>query len=237
MPWIFNEDSALKLKLQGLTVSDANSSSRSVPVRYRTPEIEVSDLTFPIIIIQHLGWFAAPERMHDGYTKLPYAPEGHPDWWSPPNSDFDPSLSPYYSWFPTPYNFDYQVTVYGRYMHEHMIPLIASLAQYDRLHARFGFLDIPQDGTKRTMQLLGGPELVYTHDSNDKRLFYANYRIRVFSELLGRVSIPAVVKLINLNIDVYTDVKDFTVPQLLESKALLSVSSPPIGWDTAQLYQ
>jgi len=237
MPWIFNEDMALKKKLQGLTVSDANSTGRVVPVRYRLPEIEVADLTFPIIVITHLGWFPAPERMHDGYVEIPYAPEGYPDWWFPPNSDFNPLLSPYYSWFPTPYNFDYQVTVYGRYMHEHMIPLISSLAQYDRLHARFGFLDIPQDGTKRTMQLLGGPELVYTHDGDDKRLFYASYRIRVFSELLGEINVPAVVRLINLNIGVYTDVIDITEPEYLESKALLSVSSPAIAWNTEQLYQ
>src|SRR5215467_9787661 len=126
MPWLLNEDAALKLKLQGLTVSDATNASRPVPVRFRLPEVEVSTLTFPIIAIEHDGWYPAPERMHSGYTNVPYAPEGFNPWWDdsggPANAEFDPNDSPYFGYFPVPYNFDYIITVYTRFMHEHMLP-------------------------------------------------------------------------------------------------------------------
>jgi hypothetical protein len=237
MTWILNEDSSLKLKLQGLTVSDANSSQRIVPVRFRLPEAEVADLTFPIIVISHNGWYPATERMHDGRAKIPYAPEGLPTWFldsGPATTTFDPQDSPYSTWFPIPYNFDYQVTVYARFMHEHTIPLVAALAQYDRLHAKYGFLDIPQDGTKRTMQLLGGPELQTGKDNNGKRLFWVNYTVRVFSELVPAIIQPVLATLVNLDLSIYSDITDLQPSNLIESKGLLSVGSS-VAWNTSQL--
>lgn len=237
MTWLLNEDAALKLKLQGLTVSDANNSQRIVPVRFRLPEAEVADLSFPIVVISHNGWYPAPERMHDGYAKVPYAPEGLPTWFAdtgPATTTFEPMDSPYYSWFPIPYNFDYQVTVYARFMHEHTIPLVAALAQYDRLHAKYGFLDIPQDGTKRTMQLLGGPELQTGKDNNGKRLFWVNYTVRVFSELVPAIVQPILATQINLDLSVYSDSTDLLPSNLIEEKSLLSVGSS-VAWNTSQL--
>lgn len=233
MPWLFNEDAALKKKLEGLTVTDANVTDRKVPVRYRLPESEVADLTFPIIIISHNGWYPATERMHDGYTQVPYAPEGLDPWWfdtGPATTTFLPSESPYYSWFPTPYNFDYQVSVYSRFMHDHIMPLVSSLAAYDRLPARFGFLDIPQDGTKRTMQLIGGPELQTGNDNNQKRIFWVNYIVRVFSELVPAIINPVLAKSINMDFSVYDSTDDIT--NLSEAKGILSVGSS-VAWNVA----
>lgn len=233
MPWLTNEDAALKLKLQGLTVSDANNSARPVPVRYRLPESEISDLTLPLIVISHDGWYPATERMHDGYTRLPYAPEGLNPWFAdtgPATTTFRPDESPYYSWFPIPYNFDYIVTVYARFMHEHTIPLVSALAQYNKLHAKFGFLDIPQDGTKRTLQLLGGPKLNTGKDENDKRFFWVDYKIRVFSELVPEVIQPILATMINLDLSVYSSTEDLVLPNIIESKGLLSVGAA-IAWN------
>ena len=235
MPWLLNEDAALKLKLQGLTVSDANNSSRTVPVRFRLPEVEIADLTFPIIIISHDGWYPATERMHDGYTNLPYSPEGLDPWFSdtgPATTTFNPDDSQYYSWFPIPYNFDYMITVYARFMHEHTIPLVAALAAYDRLHAKYGFLDIPQDGTKRTMQLLGGPSLNTGKDENDKRLFWVDYKVRVFSELVPEVVQPVLATLVNVDLSVYNSLEDLTIESIKESKSLLSVGTS-VAWNVA----
>ena len=239
MPWLLNEDGALKLKLQGLRVFDANSpvSGRPVPVRFRLPESEVADLTFPIVIITHQGWYPAPERMHDGFTTLPYAPEGFAPWWKdtgPDTTTFDPLAGPYYSYFPIPYNFDYQVTVYSRFMHEHTIPLVSALAQYERLHPKYGFLDIPQDGTKRTMQLIGGPDLRSGTDNNGKRIFWVDYKVRVFSELLPTIYTYPPVKEINVDLSEYSSTTDITANHLIESKSLLSVGVP-IEWSVAQL--
>lgn len=237
MPWLLNEDAALKAKLQGLTVTDANSSSRRVPVRYRLPESEVADLTFPIIIIQHDGWYPANEREHRGYTNLPYAPEGYPTWWDdsggPSVAQFDPTDSPYYSYFPIPYNFDYVITVYCRIMHEHTIPLVASLAAYDRLHPKFAFLDVPQDGTKRTLQLLGGPALETGKDDDGKRIFWTTYKVRVFSELIPAIVQPILANRVNLDLSVYSDSTDLTGAALTEAKGILSVGAGT-AWNVSQ---
>jgi hypothetical protein len=229
-------EKSLKLKLQGLIVSDANNSARQVLVRYKNPETEIADLNFPIIIISHDGWYPATERMHDGYVNLPYAPENYNPWFAdtgPETTDFNPDDSPYYSWFPIAYNFDYVITVYTRFMHEHMIPIVSSLAQYDRLHAKYGYLDVPQDGTKRTMQLLGGPALNTGKDVNDKRLFWADYKIRVFSELVPEIVQPVLANLVNLDLSVYSSTENLTIASVQESKSLLSVGVP-ITWNVNQ---
>jgi hypothetical protein len=239
MPWLLNEDAALKYKLQGLTVTDANApNGRPVPVRFRLPETEVADLTFPIIIIEHDGWYEAPEREHRGFVQLPYSPEGYPIWWEdtgPATTNFNPSDSPYWSFFPIPYNLDYYVTFFTRIMHEHTIPLIQQLAQHDRLHPKFGYLDVPQDGTIRTLQLLGGPSLIDGYDENNKRYFSVKYKVRVFSELLNSITTYGPVTQINLDTTLYSDVQDLTTEQLVEAKGLLSVGANT-SWNVNSLY-
>jgi hypothetical protein len=237
MPWLLNEDAALKSKLQGLQVFDKNApNGRNVPVRFRLPETEIADVTYPIIIIEHRGWSVANDREHRGYVNLPYAPENFSPWWAdtgPATTVFNPSDSPYQSYFPLPYNFDYLVTFYGRIMHEHNIPIIAQLAAYNRLNAKFGFLDVPQDGTKRTMQILGGPEPHDAYDENGKRLFATSYLIRIFSELISEIALPVLNNLVNqiqLNLNVYSDPSDLTGPQLAESVGILSVGTIA-SWD------
>ena len=229
MPWLFNEDYALKIKLQHMTVTDANNpQGKEVKVRYRLPEVEVSNLDFPIVIISHNGWPIANDREHRGFIQLPYAPEGFATWWDdsggPSKAEFSPADSPYYSYFPIPYNLDYRVDVLSRFMTDHAMPLIVQLAQYERLHPKFGFLDVPQDGTKRTMQLLGGPEMTTLKDENDKRLFQTTYLVRVFSEMIPEVVEPALANLINLDLSVYTDTTNLTGTEpFSESRGILSV--------------
>jgi len=234
MPWLLNEDAALKFKLQGLQVFDANApQGRNVPVRYRLPEVEVADITMPMIVIDHDGWFPAPEREHRGFVKLPYAPEGFEPWWNdtgPATTVFNPNDGPYWSYFPIPFNLDYTVTLYARIQHEHTMPLIAQLLQYNRLHPKFGFLDVPQDGTKRTLQLLGGPAPIAEYDSNGKRIFKSIFKVRVFSELVPEVVQYVLAKEINLDLSVYLDIKDLTGLELKESHGLLSVGTP-LAWN------
>jgi hypothetical protein len=188
MTWLLNEDLALKVKLGGITVADATAPNggRKVEVLYRLPEVELASLQYPCIIIEHAGILPAPDREHRGYIQIPYAPEGYAPWWDykAANPVFDPNDSPYYSWYPIPYNFNYQITVYARKASQHMDAIIAKLATYNYIPYHFGYLDIPQDGTKRTMVLEGGPEMGYTHDGDGKRLMTTTYLVTVFSELL-----------------------------------------------------
>lgn len=241
MPWLFAEDEALKRMLQGMYVTDPNSGpqGRKVPVKFMMPEDEVSNLTFPCVVIRHLPMYLATDRIHDGYITIPYAPEGYATWWydsGPATTEFDPADSPYRSWFPTPYNFDYQITVYGRNMHLHILPIVSQLAQYGRLHARFPYLDIPEDGTKRTCILQAGPEYNYTFDNNNKKMMTVDYNFRVFSELLAPIDQPNPVLTVNFNLDadfsVYGTFQD--IPDNDKSSAIIATTGE-FGWNTEAL--
>ena len=217
---------------------DANApQGRPVPVRFRLPETEVADLTFPIIIIEHDGWYPAPEREHRGFVQLPYAPEGYAPWWKdtgPATTVFNPADSPYWSFIPIPYNLDYYVTFYTRIMHEHTIPLVQQLAQHDRLHPKFAYLDVPQDGTIRTMQILGGPALIDGFDENNKRYFSVKYKVRVFSELLSEILTYGPVTQINLDVNLYSNIQDLTTEEVSQAIGLYSVGANT-SWETNTL--
>ena len=222
MPWLFNEDAAMKARLQGLLVNDATAPAggREIDVRYRLPDDELANLSYPVIIIEHAGIYPAQERMHSGYVQIPYAPEGSTTWWQPGEA-IDPLQSPYYSWFPTPYNFDYQITLYARFWSAHIAPTIGQLATMNRLPAKLGGLWVPQDNTIRTMRLLGGPEEGYGQDEDGKKLFKVVYLVRVFSELVenvvssilfGGTLVP--VNTVDIDLSVYSDTAniDLTTP-------------------------
>lgn len=201
MPIVLNEDAALKQKLSGLTVTDENAPDygRIVVARFRTPEYEIGDMTYPAIIIEHGPMTRAKDREMRGPVVLPYVPEGFPTanivvpdpetqstvLWDPndPNVDSDVTLSPFYvPDCPVPFNVDYIVTVHCR-LQAHLTQLVGILAGIDYLPPRFGYLEVEQDDTVRTLELLGGPEFTQTHDSDGKRIFRAVYSIRVASEL------------------------------------------------------
>ena len=65
----------------------------------------------------------------------------------------------------------------------HLQPLMTALAGYDYLPYKKGYLDIPQDGTKRSMFLIGGPETEYGKDNDNKKLFRATWMMRVCTEV------------------------------------------------------
>lgn len=196
MPFVLNEAEALKEKLSGIQISDVNGS-REVPVYYRNPENELRDMTFPSIVLEIGGVQKADNREHRGITKLGYIPEGMGPAPVPSISDgvdimfsggqdgedFDPEDSPFKvkDW-PVPYNLDFTVTVYSRFQSE-LIPITIELAMVDRIPTRFGWLEIPQDGTTRSLDLMAGPEIVGERDAGNRRIFRAVYSVRVASEL------------------------------------------------------
>lgn len=194
--WLLAEDAALKAKLKGLFVDDVNNATRPVPVRYRLPENELADMTFPTIIIEHAGINIDHEREHRGTITLPYSPVN-----LPPLADAEIIVnSPYMTEFPIPYNLDYQVTVYARF-YQHTLNLVGQLAQWDKLPARNGFLAIPQDGTVRRLDLMAGPAPDVDRDVDGKRIFKSIYAIRVSTELLAAdVAIVGKALLVGLNL-------------------------------------
>jgi hypothetical protein len=200
MPWIDNEAKALKAKLAGLTVTDAASTDREVGVWFRNPETELRDMTFPSIVLEYSGLNKADDREHRGTTTLGYIPEefqpgpydsvdevsGVPVVFDPgavSGEDFNPTYSPFkVPDFPIPYNLDFQITVYSRLQQE-LTPLIGQLSKIDRIPVRFGYLEVPEDGTTRSMDLLAGPEIVSSRDPEGRRLFQAVYSVRIYTEL------------------------------------------------------
>lgn len=198
MTWILNEDGAILRKFAGLTVNDANDggagSLRPVTVEFRMPETELSDMTFPTVIINPAGISKADDREHRGRTNLPYIPEEYAGVLPPKTVDpetgleidwtqDDVTLSPFYvDDFPIPYNFDYNVTVYTRFQ-QHMSELVTALAQQKYIPHRFGYLEVPETQTVRSLDLIGGPATVADRDGMGKRVFRTEYIVRVPSEL------------------------------------------------------
>jgi hypothetical protein len=181
--FIFNEDRAMVQKLSGLYVGDVNAPDQGteVEVKWLDPETELVDLTFPSIIICNTGLVFDSERAGAGWYQLPYTPEGFPSW--KPNQEIP--QSPYFAQTPIPYNINYQIEVLSR-NNKHATFLSAVLSGPDFLSARFGYLEIPEDGTVRRMDLMSGPERQSIHDRDDKRLFQSVYSVRVSTELLPK---------------------------------------------------
>jgi len=189
VPWILNEDAAIKAKVSGLRVSDTNAgaSSRTVAVRYRMPETEFANVTFPMIIIDRQSILKDDEREHRGMVRLTYTPESVGAW-NP--LVVSPSTSPYNVDFPIPFNINYAITVYSR-KEQHNIELVGILARQEYLPARFGYLEIPQDGTVRSLFLEGGPEFEAAKDSDDKRIYRTHYIVRVATEIPPTIAAAA----------------------------------------------
>ncbi|KUL44739.1 hypothetical protein ADL22_12405 [Streptomyces sp. NRRL F-4489] len=199
MPWLLNEDAALRRKLQGLSVKDG-SMETPVGVRFSYPESELADQTFPLIVLERTRAVRDPRREARGVVQLGYAPEGYAPW----PGMADGAASPYYTDNPIPYRIEYQVNVLCR-KQAHLTDLVARLSSVDLLPVRFGYLEVPEDGTVRSLEL-EGPEFHIGWDEHQKRLLTAAYLVSVTSEVLGAVSTPTPVK------TVITDLHDAQVP-------------------------
>lgn len=168
MPFILNEDAALKTLLQGITVSDAGNAERPVGVFYGQPNKEIRQQSYPYITIDLVGIREDVSRAHRGYVPLNYTPEGG-------NPDIE-----YKTNFPIPIDLIYQVTTWSR-QPRHDRQIIAKLLAPGRLPFRFGQLAIPEDGTARRLDMLGFTKKDTTE--NGKPLFSNVYNIRVSSEV------------------------------------------------------
>lgn len=172
MPFLINEDKALKSRLSGITVSDSGNQARPVPVFYGQPDAQIRQQSYPYITIDLTGVTEEVDRAHRGYATLPYTPEG-----------VDPEVSTATYW-PIPVALYYQVTTYAR-QPRHDRQLISAVYNNDRLPFRFGSLYIPEDSTIRRLDMLGFVKRDTTESS--KRLFSNVYNIRVSAEVLPAV--------------------------------------------------
>lgn len=192
------ESDALRTKLSTVTVTASNyPAGRVVPVHFVNPDFELRTAAYPGIYLSYAGMAKASDREHRGRVRLEYAPAGYAEdvlvpvdiedkynnsteAWS---ETFDRHTSPYtLPETPIPYNLDFNVTVLTR-NYQQMFEVIAQLATLDYLPARFGGLEVPEDGTIRTLDLLGGPNTSVLKDEDGKRLLQSVYSVRVTAEL------------------------------------------------------
>lgn len=178
--WLRNEDSALKKKLSGITVEDANSgpSGRAVTARFLTPEMELAQLSYPCILLSAQQMERASDREHRGSAAVTYYPEGNP---SGDSARLDPAVAPKVD-FPVPMDVIYQITVMSRRI-EHRMQVVNTLAGQDYLPLRFGYLTVDEDSSVRSLFLDGGPEFSSAMDSDGKRVFMAHYVVRIPTEI------------------------------------------------------
>lgn len=181
--FIFNEDRAMKAKFSSLVVQDVNAPDTGRPVQtiWLDSDVELTNLTYPSIIIANLGITFDPERASSGWFQLPYTPENFPQWINDDNQEV--SESPYWAFTPIPYNIDYQIEVLSR-NNKHSTFLSAVLSGPDYLSTRHGYLSIPEDGTVRRLDVQSGPERQSTKDADGKRIFHTIYTVKVSTELL-----------------------------------------------------
>lgn len=200
MAFILSEDEALKTKLQGLTVNDVNNPNRPVPVWFRLPEPEARTITYPNVVIERISYEVDHDREHRGYVQLGYTPDGFP-------AAADPTslATGLYTDFPIPYLFNYAVIVQSRNV-LHDISIQSQLTDLAYLPPRFGYLEIPEDGTIRRLDLLGIDNMDTIVDN--KRLFRKSYTIQVSSELTLQ-QIDEIVAVGFVNIELYDLDEDF----------------------------
>lgn len=168
MPFILNEDAALKTLLQGITVSDAGNASRPVAVYYGQPDKDIRTQSYPYITLDLVGVREDIERAHRGIIETTYTPEGVD------------GTKTYTTDFPIPVDLIYQVSTWAR-QPRHDRQIMASLFFPGRLPFRFGQLPVPEDGTNRRLDMLGFSKRDTTEGG--KRLFSNVYNLRVSSEL------------------------------------------------------
>jgi hypothetical protein len=107
---------------------------------------------------------------------------------------------------------------------------MANLATEPYLPYHFGYLNIPQDGTIRTMLLMGGPEIEYGKDKDDKRLFRATYMVRVVSEIVPTVYVTEPVEQINLDLGCYRDPTDITSEDAALNRSVIT-TGPSVNYN------
>lgn len=229
-----------KYKLQGLTVSDMTHDELEVPVRFRLPMDELVNLTFPIILVEYQQMVWASPRQHSGQIQLPYAPEGMALWWPEGATAYPIGQSPYWTREPLAVWLFYQVTLYSRLQRDHQRPLEAALSQPDYLPMLDGYLNVPQDGTYRRLDVTGGPSRGYAHydpgelgQGDQKRVLYTTWQVRVSSEMLYDVEdtrAAVLAQAVDFDLSCYTTVENITTAEIRESFGILGVR-PQTSWN------
>lgn len=197
--FLLAEDAAVKAHFSGFTVSDDRNATRPVKVFFRYPEAE-TEREYPFITIELIDVAHATSRQHSdqviyGVTDTNASSNGslwatnRPDvftYWPDLYSDLsvmagEGSLLTATEFIPV--DIMYQVSTYTRSaLHDRQLT-----AKILSRHARFrwGFIDIPEDGTIRRFDLLDWvtADLLDPEAGYRKRIFRKIFTIQMNAEL------------------------------------------------------
>lgn len=179
MPWLLDEDEALKQKLKGFTVQNyADDVQISVPIWYRFPDAEERQRTYPHIAIDLVEVNFDPTRAHRALEYIQ-------TWTNDPEQATPPAgFSTIADDFPLPWILVYQLAAYSRDpVHDRQLAAML----YMQFPEQYGSLDMTSiDGTIRRADLQSVVRRD-TVDSDRKRLYRNIFTIAVSSEFYANV--------------------------------------------------
>jgi len=137
MTFLLGEDQALKLRLQGMTVTDQKATgdnfNRQVAVWFGFPDQEIRAQSYPYVTIEMI------DIQHDAGREMRGTTDA--DYLIPADVTVS-SDTTYVLDYPIPVNIDYQVTTYSRNpLHDRQI---VQQLLFKKLPHRFGYLEIPE---------------------------------------------------------------------------------------------
>ena len=195
--FLLAEDSAIKTRFSGLTVSDDKKSTRPVKVFFRYPEGE-TEKDYPFITIENIGLSHARELQHSEqyYYFNPNGDESFGlNYWPSEQTRADlvsgqDGLGYERTGSFVPVNLLYQVATYTRTaLHDRQ--LTAKILSYVA-PLRRGSIYIPEDDTARRFDLLGwsNSDLLDQESGYRKRIFRKVYTIQMTAEIPSSALLP-----------------------------------------------
>lgn len=196
--FLLAEDAAIKNRFSTLTVTDDRNASRPVQVFFRYPEGE-TERAYPFITIEMIDIVHAKNRQHSELD-LFYAKPGVPhrgDFLGTPNEvSYWPSQISNMSTITTdptvkflqtnefvPVDILYQVSTFTRSaLHDRQLSsqMLSTITPF-----RKGFIEVPEDGTMRRLDLLDWTtaDLLDSESGYRKRIFRKIYTLQMSAEI------------------------------------------------------
>lgn len=195
--FLLAEDAALKARFSTLTVSDDRNGSRPVQVFFRYPESE-TERTYPFITIEMIDIVHARNRQHSE-TEIVYPKTGIDDranllnnpnamtYWPSRISNMENVSASGKDFIVShefvPVDILYQVSTFTRSaLHDRQLSskMLSTIVPF-----RKGFIEVPEDGTVRRLDLLDWTtaDLLDSEAGYRKRIFRKIYTLQMTAEI------------------------------------------------------
>ena len=195
--FLLAEDAALKARFSTLTVSDDRNGSRPVQVFFRYPESE-TERTYPFITIEMIDIVHARNRQHSE-TQIVYPKTGIDDrvdlldnpnamtYWPSRISNMENVSASGKDFIVShefvPVDILYQVSTFTRSaLHDRQLSskMLSTIVPF-----RKGFIEVPEDGTVRRLDLLDWTtaDLLDSEAGYRKRIFRKIYTLQMTAEI------------------------------------------------------